>query len=115
MRPTTSRFTPLSSACPETSSAAARSAGTVDEAVVLDALSGGTGRKGRTSVSELRGTLAVPADTDQAVYECTGDVRAPRHLVTMTPCEHEETIVRLPVAVEKYPQVDRLRSPVLAS
>ena len=76
MRPTASRFTALSSACPETSSAAARSAGTVDEAVVLDALSGGTGRKGRTSAVDLRGILAVPADADRAVCECTGRVRA---------------------------------------
>ena len=29
-----------------------------------------------TSVSELRGLLAVPADTDQAAYERAGDVRA---------------------------------------
>ncbi len=31
-----------------------------------------------TSVSELRGLLAVPADTDQAAYERAGYVRALR-------------------------------------
>jgi hypothetical protein len=35
-------------------------------------------RKGYTTVSELRGTLAVPADTDQAAYERAGYIRALR-------------------------------------
>jgi hypothetical protein len=33
---------------------------------------------GYASVSELRGMLAVPADTDQAAYERAGYVRALR-------------------------------------
>ena len=35
-------------------------------------------RKGYASVSELRGILAVPADTNGAVYERAGYVRALR-------------------------------------
>ena len=46
--------------------------------VLLDGLSGWMDRKGYTSVSELRGLLAVPADTDQAAYERAGYVRALR-------------------------------------
>ena len=47
-------------------------------AVLLDGLSEWMARKGYTSVSELRGILAVPADTDQAAYERAGYVRALR-------------------------------------
>ena len=47
-------------------------------AVLLDGLSEWMARKGYTSVSELRGMLAVPADTDQAAYERAGYVRALR-------------------------------------
>ena len=47
-------------------------------AVLLDGLSEWMARKGFTSVSELRGLLAVPADTDQAAYERAGYVRALR-------------------------------------
>jgi dihydroorotate dehydrogenase (fumarate) len=47
-------------------------------AVLLDGLSEWTARKGYTSVSELRGILAVPADTDQAAYERAGYIRALR-------------------------------------
>ena len=36
------------------------------------------GRKDYTWVSELRGMLAVPADTDQAAHERAGYVRALR-------------------------------------
>jgi hypothetical protein len=35
-------------------------------------------RKGYTSIGELRGILAVPADADQAAYERAGYVRALR-------------------------------------
>src|SRR5579862_1525875 len=44
-------------------------------AVLLDGLSEWMARKGYTSVGELRGMLAVPADTDQAAYERAGYVR----------------------------------------
>ena len=44
-------------------------------AVLLDGLSQWMARKGYASVGELRGTLAVPADTDQAAYERAGYVR----------------------------------------
>jgi dihydroorotate dehydrogenase (fumarate) len=47
-------------------------------AVILDGLSQWMARKGYTSVSELRGILAVPDDTDQAAYERAGYVRALR-------------------------------------
>jgi dihydroorotate dehydrogenase (fumarate) len=47
-------------------------------AVLLDGLSAWMARKGYTSVSELRGILAVPTDTDQAAYERAGYVRALR-------------------------------------
>src|SRR5579863_2632571 len=47
-------------------------------AVLLDGLAEWMARKGYTSVSELRGLLAVPADTDQAAYERAGYVRALR-------------------------------------
>ena len=47
-------------------------------AVLLDGLSEWMARKGYTSVSELRGLLAVPADTDRAAYERAGYVRALR-------------------------------------
>jgi dihydroorotate dehydrogenase (fumarate) len=47
-------------------------------AVLLDGLSEWMARKGYASVSELRGMLAVPADTDQAAYERAGYVRALR-------------------------------------
>jgi dihydroorotate dehydrogenase (fumarate) len=35
-------------------------------------------RKGYASIGELRGLLAVPADTDQAAHERAGYVRALR-------------------------------------
>jgi dihydroorotate dehydrogenase (fumarate) len=47
-------------------------------AVLLDGLSDWMARKGYASVSELRGLLAVPANTDQAAYERAGYVRALR-------------------------------------
>ena len=47
-------------------------------AVLLDGLSEWMARKGYTSVGELRGLLAVPADIDQAAYERSGYVRALR-------------------------------------
>jgi dihydroorotate dehydrogenase (fumarate) len=47
-------------------------------AVLLDGLSEWMKRKGYASVGELRGMLAVPADTDQAGYERAGYVRALR-------------------------------------
>jgi dihydroorotate dehydrogenase (fumarate) len=47
-------------------------------AALLDGLSEWMARKGYTTVSELRGTLAVPADTDQAAYERAGYIRALR-------------------------------------
>ncbi len=47
-------------------------------AALLDGLSDWMGRKGYTSVGDLRGLLAVPADTDQAAYERAGYVRALR-------------------------------------
>jgi len=47
-------------------------------AVLLDGLSEWMARKGYASVSEVRGLLAVPADTDQAAYERAGYVRALR-------------------------------------
>jgi hypothetical protein len=50
----------------------------VASAVLLDGLSEWMARKGYASVSELRGILAVPADTDRAAYERTGYVRALR-------------------------------------
>jgi len=45
-------------------------------AVLLDGLSEWMVRKGYTSIGELRGILAVPADADQAAYERAGYVRA---------------------------------------
>jgi dihydroorotate dehydrogenase (fumarate) len=48
-------------------------------AVLLDGLAEWMARKGYASVSEVRGLLAVPADTDQAAYERAGYVRALRH------------------------------------
>ncbi len=45
-------------------------------AVLLDGLSGWMTRKGYTSVSELRGLLALPADAGQAGTERAGYVRA---------------------------------------
>ena len=47
-------------------------------AVLLEGLSEWMARKGYASVSEVRGLLAVPADTDQAAYERSGYVRALR-------------------------------------
>jgi dihydroorotate dehydrogenase (fumarate) len=47
-------------------------------AVLLDGLSEWMVRKGYTSIGELRGMLAVPADADQAAYERAGYVRALR-------------------------------------
>ena len=47
-------------------------------AVLLDGLSDWMARKGYTSVGDLRGLLAVPAETDQAAYERAGYVRALR-------------------------------------
>jgi dihydroorotate dehydrogenase (fumarate) len=47
-------------------------------AVLLDGLSQWMARKGYTSVSELRGILAVPANADQAAYERAGYIRALR-------------------------------------
>jgi len=47
-------------------------------AVLLDGLSDWMTRKGYASVGDLRGLLAVPADTDQAAYERAGYVRALR-------------------------------------
>jgi len=47
-------------------------------AVLLDGLSEWMTRKGYRSVSELRGMLAVPVDTDQTAYERAGYVRALR-------------------------------------
>ncbi len=47
-------------------------------AVLLDGVSEWMVRKGFTAVDELRGILAVPADTDQAEYERAGYVRALR-------------------------------------
>jgi dihydroorotate dehydrogenase (fumarate) len=47
-------------------------------AVLLDGLSQWMARKGYTSVSELRGILAVPANTKHAAYERAGYVRALR-------------------------------------
>jgi dihydroorotate dehydrogenase (fumarate) len=47
-------------------------------AVLLDGLSEWMARKGYTSIGELRGMLAVPADADQAAYERAGYVRALR-------------------------------------
>jgi dihydroorotate dehydrogenase (fumarate) len=52
--------------------------GSQHAAVLLEGLSEWMARKGYTSVSELRGMLAVPADTDQAAYERAGYVRALR-------------------------------------
>jgi dihydroorotate dehydrogenase (fumarate) len=50
--------------------------GSQHAAVLLEGLSEWMARKGYTSVSELRGILAVPADTDQAAYKRAGYVRA---------------------------------------
>ncbi len=47
-------------------------------AVLLEGLSEWMDRKGYTSVGDLRGMLAVPADADQAAYERAGYVRALR-------------------------------------
>jgi len=47
-------------------------------AVLLDGLSDWMARKGYASVGDLRGLLAVPAETDQAAYERAGYVRALR-------------------------------------
>jgi dihydroorotate dehydrogenase (fumarate) len=47
-------------------------------AVLLDGLVEWMARKGHASVDDLRGMLAVPADTDQAGYERAGYVRAMR-------------------------------------
>jgi len=46
--------------------------------VLLDGVTAWMRRKGYTSVGDLRGLLAVPADTDQAAYERAGYVRALR-------------------------------------
>ena len=46
--------------------------------VLLDGLAKWMGRKGYVSVDEMRGLLAVPANTDQAAYERAGYVRALR-------------------------------------
>jgi dihydroorotate dehydrogenase (fumarate) len=47
-------------------------------AVLLDGLSEWMARKGFTTLGELRGRLAVPADGDLAGYERAGYVRALR-------------------------------------
>jgi dihydroorotate dehydrogenase (fumarate) len=47
-------------------------------AVLLDGLSAWMARKGYTTVSDLRGLLAVPARADQTGYERAGYVRALR-------------------------------------
>lgn len=47
-------------------------------AVLLDGLTAWMRRKGYASVGQLRGLLAVPADSDQAAYERAGYVRALR-------------------------------------
>jgi dihydroorotate dehydrogenase (fumarate) len=47
-------------------------------AVLLDGLAEWMARKGYASVDDLRGMLAVPADTDQAAYQRAGYVRAMR-------------------------------------
>jgi dihydroorotate dehydrogenase (fumarate) len=47
-------------------------------AVLLDGLADWIARKGYASVDDVRGLLAVPADTDQAAYERAGYVRALR-------------------------------------
>jgi dihydroorotate dehydrogenase (fumarate) len=47
-------------------------------AVLLDGLAEWMARKGYASVDDLRGMLAVPADTDQAAYQRVGYVRAMR-------------------------------------
>jgi dihydroorotate dehydrogenase (fumarate) len=47
-------------------------------AVLLDGLADWMARKGYASVDDVRGLLAVPADTDQAAYERAGYVRAIR-------------------------------------
>jgi dihydroorotate dehydrogenase (fumarate) len=44
--------------------------------VLLDGLSGWMSRKGFTTVTDVRGLLSVPADTDEAAYERAGYVRA---------------------------------------
>jgi len=46
--------------------------------VLLDGLAEWMARQGYASVDDLRGMLAVPADTDQAAYERAGYVRAMR-------------------------------------
>ncbi len=46
--------------------------------VLLDGLADWMARKGYASVDDVRGLLAVPADTDQAAYERAGYVRAIR-------------------------------------
>jgi len=46
--------------------------------VLLDGLSAWMGRKGFTAVDEVRGTLSVPPDTDEAAYERAGYVTALR-------------------------------------
>ena len=46
--------------------------------VLLDGLADWMARKGYTSVDDVRGLLAMPADTDQAAYERAGYVRAMR-------------------------------------
>jgi dihydroorotate dehydrogenase (fumarate) len=46
--------------------------------VLLDGLADWMARKGYASVDDVRGLLAVPADTDQAAYERAGYVRAMR-------------------------------------
>jgi dihydroorotate dehydrogenase (fumarate) len=45
---------------------------------LLDGLADWMARKGFAAVDELRGMLAVPADTDQALYEPAGYVGALR-------------------------------------
>lgn len=46
--------------------------------VLLDGLSAWMRRRGYTTLGDLRGPLAVPADSDQAAYERAGYVRALR-------------------------------------
>ena len=50
--------------------------GTQHAAILLAGLLDWMARKGYESVGELRGKLALPADTDQAAYQRAGYVRA---------------------------------------
>jgi hypothetical protein len=66
-------------ACPyQRSTSALIRRGHQHAAVLLDGLAEWMARNRYASVSEVRGLLAVPADTDQAAYERAGYVRALR-------------------------------------